>query len=391
MFMLTLPLLMRSIPDKTDKTDKTDIPMWPKKLLLTITTGIFFCCAVTMPIVAKAVLIATGDGTGNTTAPTADPGFDNVGTINGTTGVYVRNGWVITANHVGAGPIILQGVTYNPIPGSSARFQNPDLTFPDLVVYKLQSKPALPDLQLADSAPVLNSLVTFIGNGRNRGAATTFEGNNGWLWGGGRAVRWGTNRIALESAVANNTQSFVTRFDDIPGSPPGQHEADLVNGDSGGGAFTGSGASAKLIGIIFARQDLPGQPPSTSIYQDLGIIVDLFAYRNDILAIIDQPDCSNGLDDDGDGLIDFPNDPGCNDALDSNERGAPFECDNGVDDDGDGDIDYPDDSGCESPMDDSEFAIPIPTGLLGAGFFALVALGLLSRAPDSVAGSPPSE
>jgi hypothetical protein len=44
---------------------------------------------------ADAVLISTGDGTGNTTAPSNDPGFSNVGVVNGLSGVYVRNGWNI--------------------------------------------------------------------------------------------------------------------------------------------------------------------------------------------------------------------------------------------------------------------------------------------------------
>lgn len=34
-----------------------------------------------------------------------------------------------------------------------------------------------------------------------------------------------------------------------------------------------------------------------------------------------QPQCSNGEDDDGDGLTDFPADPGCTDALDDDESG----------------------------------------------------------------------
>lgn len=58
-----------------------------------------------------AALISTGDGSGNTTPPSADPGFANVGDVNGLSGVYVRNGWVLTANHVGENPIILGGVT----------------------------------------------------------------------------------------------------------------------------------------------------------------------------------------------------------------------------------------------------------------------------------------
>ena len=43
---------------------------------------------------APAVLIASGDGTENTTAPPADPGWSHVGSVNGLSGVYLGDGWV---------------------------------------------------------------------------------------------------------------------------------------------------------------------------------------------------------------------------------------------------------------------------------------------------------
>ncbi len=59
-----------------------------------------------------------------------------------------------------------------------------------------------------------------------------------------------------------------------------------------------------------------------------------------------EPACLNGIDDDGDGNIDFPADPGCSDALDDAERSASLACDDGIDNDGDGMIDWPSDPGC---------------------------------------------
>jgi large repetitive protein len=65
--------------------------------------------------------------------------------------------------------------------------------------------------------------------------------------------------------------------------------------------------------------------------------------------------CSDGVDNDGDGLIDFPDDPGCADANDDSEDTAgPPQCSDGIDNDGDGKIDFPDDPGCTSPNQDSE-------------------------------------
>ena len=56
------------------------------------------------------MIIASGDGTGNTTAPADDPGFAHVGNRGGLTGVYLGRRWVLTANHVGEGDIELLGV-----------------------------------------------------------------------------------------------------------------------------------------------------------------------------------------------------------------------------------------------------------------------------------------
>ena len=69
-----------------------------------------------------------------------------------------------------------------------------------------------------------------------------------------------------------------------------------------------------------------------------------------------RPVCSNGLDDDGDGIVDFPLDPGCSAAGDEDEadpNNAPA-CGNERDDDADGLADYPADPGCAGVGDRDE-------------------------------------
>jgi hypothetical protein len=63
--------------------------------------------------------------------------------------------------------------------------------------------------------------------------------------------------------------------------------------------------------------------------------------------------CSDGLDNDGDGLIDHPADSGCSDANDDSESPTP-ECDDGVSNDGDILVDWPADPDCESRYDETE-------------------------------------
>jgi hypothetical protein len=69
--------------------------------------------------------------------------------------------------------------------------------------------------------------------------------------------------------------------------------------------------------------------------------------------------CADGVDNDGDGLIDYPNDPGCSSSTDDDETDSPppppnSACSDGIDNDGDGLVDYPSDPGCSSASDTDE-------------------------------------
>lgn len=78
------------------------------------------------------------------------------------------------------------------------------------------------------------------------------------------------------------------------------------------------------------------------------------------------PECSDGEDSDGDGLVDFPDEPGCTDLTDNDETddcpngvGCAL-CSNDIDDDVDGLTDYPADPGCLSASDNLELDECIP-------------------------------
>ena len=60
-------------------------------------------------------------------------------------------------------------------------------------------------------------------------------------------------------------------------------------------------------------------------------------------------------DNDGDKLIDWPSDSGCDGKTDNDE--GPYnlpQCDDGTDNDGDGAIDYPADRQCVNRIDNNE-------------------------------------
>lgn len=67
-------------------------------------------------------------------------------------------------------------------------------------------------------------------------------------------------------------------------------------------------------------------------------------------------ECRNGTDDDGDGLTDYPSDPGCldpDDRVEDDEGVVPL-CANQTDDDQDGLTDFPEDPGCVAASSASE-------------------------------------
>lgn len=82
---------------------------------------------------------------------------------------------------------------------------------------------------------------------------------------------------------------------------------------------------------------------------------------------VDPPQCNDGVDNDGDTWLDAntnipgqTKDPGCTDLNDTSESPNP-QCSDAVDNDKDGKIDFPADPGCTSREDDAELdSVPAP-------------------------------
>ena len=66
-----------------------------------------------------------------------------------------------------------------------------------------------------------------------------------------------------------------------------------------------------------------------------------------------DPECNDGVDNDRDGKIDYPDDPGCTDTEDDDETDPNMQCQDGIDNDGDGDADSAD-SCCSTYPDKKE-------------------------------------
>jgi hypothetical protein len=286
---------------------------------------------------AEAVIIASGEGTENTSAPPDDPGWDHVADRSYATAVYIGDGWMLTADHVPSGDVQIQGVVYRWVPDSDVTVDPADLK-----LFRIESDPGLPLLPIAADPPAED--LVFIGIGRNRGAEIKdWDADphlDGWYWGSGAAMRWGTNAVksvSVEYPLGSGIFFFTTDFSESGGTP---HECQVAAGDSGGAVFSENGGVWELTGIQVTRTVYDGQPYDTALFGNESWSAQLSEYRDQILSITAEPACNNGVDDDGDGLIDHPDDPGCDDLLDPFETSETLPCDDGFDNDGDGGIDF---------------------------------------------------
>jgi DNA-binding beta-propeller fold protein YncE len=123
--------------------------------------------------------------------------------------------------------------------------------------------------------------------------------------------------------------SLADRFDDA---------SDGVEGLAGAFRVAVSPDGANLY--VAAELDPASPPPGTSTGA-----IGLFAQAPP------GPACDNGIDDDADGLLDYPADPQCSATTDPSEKP---DCRNGVDDDGDVFSDHPADAQCTTASDPSE-------------------------------------
>ncbi len=182
----------------------------------------------------------TGWGNANVT------GWNYVGIVDGKStgteyvcsGVYLGNGWVLTAGHVGYGNFTLGNTAYVPIAGSAQTILDPNGTA-DLCLFQIASPPTnLPSLIISTSAPVAFSF-------SKAGSKVAMLGNGG-ASGGGNPLSWGLNTVTeinepmpVTSGVTTfNSHDFFTDHGTvIRGSSTATNNAQVVVGDSGGGDF----------------------------------------------------------------------------------------------------------------------------------------------------------
>lgn len=168
-------------------------------------------------------------------------GWDYVGSVGGASGVYLGNGWVITAAHVdlSSGTYTLNGVTYSIVAGSAVSSGSADIT-----MFQISSEPDLPTLSISSSTPIsFSTEVVMVGYG-------------------GGAKSWGLNTVtstSVQVAVSSyTTTDFATTYGTV--SSQGRNRttvtntAEAVTGDSGGAAFAYNSSTGtwSLVGLMEA-------------------------------------------------------------------------------------------------------------------------------------------
>jgi len=244
-------------------------------------------------------LVLGGTAAAQTLPPADNPGWDNVVSPNGCSGVYLGNQWVLTASHVGAGSVTLGSTTYSVQPGSAVRLRTPAGTGDtDLTLFRLAADPGLPAISLVSAPLPPHTSVTMIGCGCTRGDSVSYDsswvGNGmpaqytGYLW-DTPAKSWGTNRIAGTITADDGYGSIVASVIDFtfpgPGSDATTDEAQGALYDSGGAVFAKLGGSWQLAGIMVAVGTYAGQPASTAIFGNATYAMELATYRPQVEAV----------------------------------------------------------------------------------------------------------
>jgi hypothetical protein len=232
------------------------------------------------------------NGVFNTTAPTGTDianwntgwgspgvtGWDYVGNVNGASGVYMGNGWVLTAAHVGAGTFLLGGSSYSAVSGSAQNIGTADLT-----LFQISTQPSLPSLTLSLTPPVPFSQT-------QTGSSVAMLG-----FGGARGETWGLdtvtqiNQLVTPSGFTYVSNDFLTingTYHD--GSATNINNYQLIGGDSGGGDFIFNVANQtwELAGIneVTGSRTINGQNVNFSG------MVQLNTYASQIQGVVATPE-----------------------------------------------------------------------------------------------------
>jgi len=269
---------------------------------------------------ANAIVLFGKDNTGNLSDPGTGTPWASVarlsnadGSVIGGSGIYLGNGYILTAAHVGPfASVTFDGSTFfmhdgvNPVQVGST----------DMKILRLTSTPTVAAVGLYTGSLELSTTGTLVGWGVGRAAATAVNATV-VPWGAASTSdkRWGTNTpkgtIAGFSYSTYIFDALQTSLGSSSGTPTGtgSDEAAASLYDSGSGMFqniggtwflTGitsvvtqkGGASTSTYGNDVPATTLPGSPTGIQLpggSGDINIFVRVSSYATQINTLIPEP------------------------------------------------------------------------------------------------------
>jgi hypothetical protein len=288
--------------------------------------------ALLAPSAPSALIFASPETEPPSARPPDFPYWDNVlqRRYDGPTVIYLGAGVFLTASHVGWGEVLLGDDIVLPDFGWRHTLMNEDGSGADAMLFRMRADvavPRLPILPLADTPPRPGEEVLLIGFGAERAKVTEWVDAGriayGFEWSERGRKHWGTNRVALTEErtvqLIHKTEVFSFVFDEPRSPNETRHEAQAAHGDSGGAVFVERDGEWQLAGMMISVSNERARPERTSMYGDSTYVLDISAYRDELMRWA-RPVCANELDDDGDQKVDFPLDPGCHSQAGHDER-----------------------------------------------------------------------
>jgi hypothetical protein len=235
--------------------------------------------------------------------------------------------------------------------------------------------PALPPSTVVTAATLRMNATT--GSKCSLGVEVLRAANDSW---GETTITWSNQPGATGAAIASATWTAKGyRNFDVTSAVSGAGPVSFVIKHAAGcnvasdAGFSSREASTNQPQLVIETNAPPAPACSDTIDNDADGLIDFpndpgcaDASDTDETNAPPTPACSDTIDNDADGLIDFPNDPGCADASDTDETNAPPPapaCSDTIDNDADGLIDYPQDPGCTDGTDTTEInAVQPPAG-----------------------------
>lgn len=197
--------------------------------------------------------------------------------LNNASAVYIGNGYLLTARHVGTSNsgLLIRGTNYNrdttfsPVP---ITLPGTTTTYVDLQLQKISGDPGLPALPIALSSTIdVNKSSVLVGWGKGKG---TLVSGQGWNWGDNttRSFRWGTNTTGIFTSSVSYTVGILTmNYTQLTvsfNSNQDANEAAATEGDSGSALFQSLSGTWTLGGITTVVSTLNSSlySPSDTIF-----------------------------------------------------------------------------------------------------------------------------